>query len=178
MVDGSKTAYWEVEWLYCLRVLANYIWAPVHSLGVPSPLPFMHGIAVQSWEFRNLLMHYWVRFIPKISTLNGQQFLWNNVPVVRHGGEMTLLDNDRRIKDGVSLYFAVYQHQIVAWKHWHSQYHTSFEGHNTTVSPLYGPKSNTSHCAPSTVKWYRLGSWIDMPLSHWPYVAVEKYGSQ
>jgi hypothetical protein len=63
MVDGNTTAHSAVYQIGCQGIHSDHIRAQIHKLRVPSPPPFAHGIAVQGWEFGNLLIHLLVRSI-------------------------------------------------------------------------------------------------------------------
>jgi len=91
-------------------------------------------------------MHLCMRLIRYFCTRRGHEFLSNDVPVVIQGGNMALSENGGGVKDGLGMYFAVHRQLIVGRKLSQSQYRTSLEGQDMTVSPPYSQDWYTGHC--------------------------------
>ena len=71
-------------------------------------------------------------------------------------------------------YIAIYWQLIVGWKISQSQYRTSLEGQDMTVSPPYSQDRYTGHCGWASVECNCLCWKILVPLSHCWYVAIQK----
>jgi len=120
-------------------------------------------------------MHLWVSLIWYFCTCREHEFLSNDISLVSRGGKMASSDNSGGVEDGLGEYFVVCRQLIVGWNLSQSQYRTSLEGLDMTVSPPYSQDWYTSYWAWSSAECDWLCWLIDIPLSHCRYVAVQKY---
>jgi hypothetical protein len=109
--------------------------------GAQGPL---HWCSSRLQKLRNRIQQY-----PKvlIVTLPGHEFLSIDLPDVIRVGKMALSDNAGCGNDGLCMNFTVYQQLIVDSNLLQSQYCTSQEGQDATVSPRYIRDHYTGHCS-------------------------------
>jgi len=120
-------------------------------------------------------MHLWVRLHWFFCTLHRHEFHLNDVPAVTWSRKMSLHDTAGAVEDWLGKYFTGYWQQIVGWQLLPSQYRTSLQWKDMTVSLPYSEDYSTWLCAWASVECNSLCWFIYMPLSHCWYVAVWNY---
>ena len=88
--------------------------------------------------------------------LRGLEILENDLPIVIQGWNMACSDNAQGVKYWLCENFTIYWQQIVGWKLSQSQYHTSIEGQDMTVSAAYSRGWYTGYCGSASVECSRL----------------------
>jgi len=119
-------------------------------------------------------MHLCVGLIWYFCTLYRHAFHSNDVPAVIWGRKRAWPELSGDKIDRHYMYFTIYQSCTAGWILMQYQYHTNLEGQGRIVSPPYSQDWYTGQCAWAPGQWNSLYWKIDMPLSHWQYVSVQK----